>query len=338
MIKTYGDHKMYENITKSIIQSISDRIKDVKIRKGLSRKQILLENPGQVSNIIHSERTKRYPYLLAPGIIKQLISNKQLPFKSQGELLWGINEHEEIDWKSIFANVIEEYCTTNISKGLLLNKVLLNDVQYAKLKAVWDEKDFVVNNPIHANYILEDLIGYIPDKTQPYSIDYFLNKLHGAEQMSVSYEFDLPSLKNPDLVYRHNDLLSASKFKEKFLREFKNNPLVHFQKHFMLFANHYMKDLLIKCYKDLKQSPLSFGLQAYKSIYTNLDFQIRTGYSILDSDVDREFDDSIQYNISTGEGTESDYTSTTEKYWNYTIHHVQKLEEFQKEFNKIGAF
>lgn len=53
--------------------------------------------------MVDNRPTQSYPYLLGNKIIKKIVKNNYLPFKSQDELLWGINQPKpfQIDWNEL---------------------------------------------------------------------------------------------------------------------------------------------------------------------------------------------------------------------------------------------
>lgn len=313
---------MYDSIIQEIIGGISDRIRIA--TKGLNRLQVLLGNPQQVSNIVNNKPTRAYPYLLGKGIIRQLINNPHLPFDSQDEMLWGTHGHEELHWGIMLERIILEYysefrASTNKSEDkLIINKVFINDVNYAIYDAVIKYyEDTKTKSSFRRMLIMLDTPN--SKSKLPGMLSYGVSKSDIGILKLLQEMFDAPNFKKPNITYMNVKELSTKYFKDTFINNFKKNPLIHFKKNFEAFANRYCKQLFIDCYKALITKPTSFGLQAFKCEYKYLSF----------IDYFKENQDSL---ISVFNSKKS-MNKALNKYNIYVTSHLSELENLQKMFN-----
>lgn len=307
---------MFEEIKEKFYESLIESIKDRKKSLEVIRDDIL-PDPKRVTKILNIIRDAHHPYLIGRDEYPRLIylfrcKNKDLFDKEDilnvevktlrekcgnnyDEMLW-----EHIDWDKMFQDVITELSKFVISEEAKKLKELKEQKELKKLE---EQKKLVKLAVIFENALV-DYVPYAAVKNEGLHPNY----------VKVCIFDDERERKRQDAIkwvyLRHG----SSVFKQTFYKRFSGKTLHEFDKEFHEFVLDYLEEKNTKDY--------SLGKQTY-SFHKSFSRIIIHWQELPE----------VKYGDVSDE--KSDMYILLDEYRKYGMEHMKKLEEYQREFDKL---
>lgn len=305
---------MFEKIKEKFYESLIESIKDRKKSLNVIRDDIL-PDPKRVTDILKITCDAHHPYLIGrdeyPRLLylfrckgkEEYVDVNILDRENLEELKKKCgNNYDEMLWKHIDWNKMFQDVVTELSKFVISEEVKkLKELK--ELKKLEEQKKLVKLAVIFENALV-DYVPYAAVKEEGLHPDYA--KIYISE--------DERERKRQDAIewvhLRHGSEL----FKQTFYKKFSGKTLREFDKEFHEFVSDYLKERERKDY--------SLGSQTYNfhQSFSRIIIHWQELPEVLYGDVSDE---------------KSDMYILLDEYRKYGMEHMKKLEEYQREFDKL---